>query len=366
MNRNFCVSSSTKSCFLFSSNRDKILATIFVSFSTYSATVNSAPPVAWAGDVTAPCPQNFSCAQGIADAGVLQREITDGAGNTFIQLIVTGVDAQGTQVTNESYIKMNDPANGISSKYDMAFNDGSTNLTMQAILNTGWANDTGAPAGTAPAIYIRTVLGNTIVTGLARDVTMDSVSHIEIDQDASGNQIGQYIDNSQRIQNSTYITPGAFLSNGVDDMVFTSKQVSGTRTSGSLLGPGSVFLPAVANGMMMGGMGGGMQGGGPFGTGMIGNGAGGTITWNDGDALTMTWFAQTCEGCADPAMMPMGGMMGGGNLDVSISYQTFDNLVDGADPIATAALAQTNPFAWPDPPLGVMEFAAPCLAGACP
>jgi hypothetical protein len=81
----------------------------------------------------------------------------------------------------------------------------------------------------------------------------------------------------------------------------------------------------------------------------------------------MTWIGQNCQGCADPALFGGmgggggggGGGMGGATTDVLYSYQTFDNLVDGADPIATASLAQTNPFDWPDPPFGPQTYAAP-------
>jgi hypothetical protein len=51
--------------------------------------------------------------------------------------------------------------------------------------------------------------------------------------------------------------------------------------------------------------------------------------------------------------------MGGATLDSLFSYQTFDNLVDANDPIATMALGQTDPFDWPDPPFGPQTYAAP-------
>ncbi|MDH5218608.1 MAG: hypothetical protein OEX19_12985, partial [Gammaproteobacteria bacterium] len=303
MNRTFCVSSrntsSKKSCFLFSPNRNKILAAIFTLFSAHSDFTLAAPPTAWTGSVTAPCPSNFTCTDGIADQGVMQRQITDPNGDTYIQLVVTGVDGAGTNITNESFIKLNAGADGIASKFDMAHTAGNTTLAEQAILNTGWAN-----TGGNPAIIIDFNL-NDVTPSNGRNVIMDQISRVEIDRDANGNETGKYIDASQQLTNSTYITEGAFLATGTDVSTFITRRVSGTRVANN----GSATLPPVFNGMMMGGMGGG---GGMMQTGVFGDGMApsGTINWSAGDEIQMTWFGQNCVGCADPGLF--GGMGGGG------------------------------------------------------
>ena len=93
--------------------------------------------------------------------------------------------------------------------------------------------------------------------------------------------------------------------------------------------------------------------GGGMGDGMMGNGAGGTVTWNAGDDVQVIWIGQLCEGCQNGGMGGggMGGGMGGGGT-TTFSYQSFDNLVDAQDPIATASIISTDPFTWPDPPFG--------------
>jgi hypothetical protein len=180
---------------------------------------------------------------------------------------------------------------------------------------------------------------------------------LTVHHDANGNIIGSYTDITQTILNSSILT--ANPSTGQDVQRFVNVRASGTRVPNA----GSLTLAPVNNG---GGMGGGGGGGGgmmsTFGDGMIVGGQGGTVAWNTGDDIQITWIGLLCEQCGDGAGLAGGGggggMGGGGLYDTTWSYQAFDNFVDAADPIATASILQTDPFTW-DPIFGAQPALPP-------
>ena len=313
------------------------LVFVYVSFFILSmANVNAAPPVAFggwsetAGVISATCPANFQCINGVNDQGILQRTLRAATGEEYTQLVVVGVDNEGTVTTDESFIQMNSLAlGGISTKQTFA-TAGPLPFNSQTLLNTGWAND-----GISPAINIKQSIVSTYL-----GVDYSSIFAFEQDRDAIDNVTGSYTDISQTLLNSSLLsnTP----TTGVDVQKFVFRRASGARNPSA----GSVTLGRVQGGQMgMGGMGGGM------GEGMMGGGNGGTINWNAGDDVQVVWIGALCEGCGNGGMG--GGGMGGGALDVTFSFQAFDNLVDSQDPIATASIIGSDPFTWSDPPFGV-------------
>ncbi len=306
----------------------------------------AAPPVGfdgWStngGSITATCPAGFACIESTNDAGILQRDIRAPDGQKYIQLILSEQAADGSVTTSESFIKLNAPNGGIAAKQTYT-QSGADTWNISSILDTGWAN----PSGTSAIQFNQSLVTNYLGVGY------ESTFSYSADQDVNGNKTGSFMDIWQRLTNSTALT--TIVPTGQDVQTFVHRRASGTRVPSA----GSATLPAANNGMGMGGGGmggGGMGGGNPIGTGMIGNGAGGTITWQAGADVNVTWLGQLCQGCRTQNGQTMGG--GGGmmfvNGDATFSYQTFDNLVDALPPIATGSIVSTSPFTWPNPPFG--------------
>lgn len=292
----------------------------------------AAPPIVFddwantAGDISATCPTGFQCGAGVVDDGMLQRTVRDLNGDEFIQLILDDMDALGTRITTESFIRING-ASGISSKQTISTN-GADNLLSTTILNTGWANNEIDP----------TVLINQTLTSVdASGAGIDNSFNFEVYEDVNGNPLGRFIDITDTTLDSSLLS--ANPTTGQDIQKFVYRRASGNQVPTA----GSVTLPSAM------GMGGGMMGG-----GMMGGGAGGTMDWLAGDDVEVIWVGQICDGCQDGMMGGgMGGGMMGNGADVTFSYQSFDNLVDAFDPIATASIVSTDPFDWADPPFGL-------------
>jgi len=317
---------------------------LVISLITLTAPAQSANPftVDLNGNITSPCPTGFTCSSnGISDPGILQRSVIDASGQKFIQSIITSIDGQSTTVSTESFVSFGG-SNGISTSQTMENIEGVDFITSNSEINTGWAN-----LGTLPAIVLNQAFSLTYLTVVD---TSGSFTY-EADFDSNDNVIGEYVDVTQRVENSSLLS--ANPTTGLDIQTAVYRRASGTRAPSA----GSIVLPS-SMGMMGGGMGGGGMGGDPMGTGMMGNGNGGTGTWGVGEEITIFWIGQVCDGCIDGGMM--GGGMGGGGMggggmggggDVIFSYQMFDNLSDSLNPISSLTLQSFDPFDW-DPAFG--------------
>ena len=196
---------------IFKSHGHVVKASLVSLLSFSSAQAN--PPVAFdnfsgagGGTINSACPGGFTCKVNVSDSGILQRELTDGSGTTYIQLIVTGTEAgTGAVVTTENFIKADGVTqDGISSKQSLSHNSGGDVLTQSTVINTGWANTS------APAIDINQTLNTTYQTV----VGYDAIFNYQGTNDGAGNRIGEYVDSQQRLTNSSLIT--AFPTTGTD------------------------------------------------------------------------------------------------------------------------------------------------------
>lgn len=322
-----------------------VFCSFFVYMFLFGGLLHAAPPTTFdgwnenAGAITAACPTGFQCTESVNDQGILQRTLLSPTGEEYIQLIVSSTDQNGTVVTGESFIKAGGTTlNGISAKQIIS-QSGADQFDSQSILNVGWAND-----GTTPAVE----LSQNLTTNY-QGIDYSHSFAFNADHDAAGNSIGTYTDVRQTLLNTSAIDPN-ITPTGQDVQTFVFRRANGSRVANA----GQAVLPAAQGGQM------GMMGGGGMGDGMAGGGAGGTLNWNAGDDVQVIWIGQLCEGCGDGAGMMDGGgggggggmMGGGGTFNATFSYQSFDNLVDAADPISTASILTTNPFDWPDPPFG--------------
>jgi len=323
-----------------------------LSLITLTAPAQSANPftVDLNGNINSPCPTGFTCSpNGISDPGILQRAITDANGLEYIQSIITDIYGINTTASSESLVRVGG-RNGISASQSMESIDGTGFIISNAEINTGWAN-----TGAVPAIALNQSFDLTYLTVVQ---TGGSFTY-EADFDQSDNIIGEYVDVTQRVENSSLLS--ANPTTGLDIQTAVYRRASGTRVPTA----GSIVLPS-SMGMMGGGMGGGGMGGDGMGHGMMGNGNGGTGTWGAGEEITLFWVGQICDGCIDGGMMGGGmgggggggmgggghggGGMGGGG-DVIFSYQLFDNLSNALTPIASLTLQSADPFDW-DPAFG--------------
>ncbi len=293
------------------------------------------PPVpydnwsAGGGTISAPCPSGYTCEENVNDRGILQRILTDASGRRHIQLIIHDSNAQGT-LSIESFVNAteNSAQNGIALKQTLTASDAvGTQLTVNALINTGWALDP-----TSPALRMDQTL-----TQNDRGVGFSSTFRYEVDRAAGsegGNTTGTFLDIRQDLVNSSVLTDNP--ATGQDLYAFVLRQAGGDRVTQG----GSVSLSGGRMGMMGGG------------------GRGGTLSWQAGDTVQAIWVGQLCEGCQQGGGMGgMGGMGGGGGGTVTFSYQAFDNLSDTAGDITSYSLNSTDPRSWADPPFG----AAPTL-----
>jgi len=302
-----------------------LLGTLIYSSATYSA-----PPIpfdTWtqtAGIVSATCPANHTCTDSVNDDGILQRLVKTDTGEEYIQFILYDENANGTVYKNENFINASTNTNGgIASKQSLTQTAPNDQLTSSAIINTGWANEPGV----TPAI--RLTQSQTMSFGT---VGYSSNFSYEADDDAAGNRTGDYLEITQRLSGSGAITGP--VTPGTDIQKFVSRRATGSRVPTA----GQITLPGT------GGFGGGGFGGG-------GGGAqsaqGGTENWQAGEDISITWIGQLCDACVG---------QGRQIARTNFSYQTFDNLVDANDPIATLSRAQTDPFTWVDPTLGTQPI----------
>ena len=86
-------------------------------------------------DVT--CPTGFTCTagttEGDSEESFLQRQITDGAGNTYIQTIVTG---DAGEVSDESFVKMGGTG-GVADQAKITSTEGGTSFDSTSNILTG-------------------------------------------------------------------------------------------------------------------------------------------------------------------------------------------------------------------------------------
>jgi len=284
----------------------------------------AAPPIAFddwnesAGVISANCPVNHICNDSVNDAGVIQRTVETPSGDSYIQFILFDQDADGTVFRNESFVGASlNVKNGISTKQVIDKATVGDQLTSTAIINTGWANEPGV----APAIQLSQVQTMTF-----QNVDYTSSFSYEADEDASGVRTGDYLDITQRLVGSGSITGP--VTTGTDIQKFVTRRATGSRVPSA----GSLTLPNL--------------GGGGFGGGGAQSAAGGTTTWQANDEIKVTWVGQLCDQCVG---------QGGQIATTNFSFQSFDNLVDAADPITTISRAATDPFTW-DPVLGIQPI----------
>ena len=323
---------------LVTSNKKINSVLLIAIMTTQTAPAQSANPftINLDGSITSPCPADFTCsANGISAPGILQRGIVDNTGQKYIQVIVADIDGQSTTTSTESLVRIGG-RNGISATQTMEYIEGVDFLIANSEINTGWAN-----TGTLPTIALNQSFSLTYL-----DVVNTDGSFIyEANYDTAENVIGEYVDVTQRVENSSLLS--ANPTTGLDIQTAVYRRASGTRVPTA----GSIVLPTAQGMMGGGGGGGGGMGGDPMGTGMMGGGTGGTGTWNVDDDVTVFWIGQVCEGCISGGMMGGGGMGGGAGGDVIFSYQLFDNLSDALNPISTLTLQNFDPFDW-DPIFG--------------
>ncbi len=304
----------------------RAIAVIFLPLTTLAG-----PPVPYdnwntgGGPIDAPCPSGYTCEENVNDQGILQRILIDANGRRHVQLIIYDSNAQGT-LAIESFVDAteNSAQNGIALKQTLTATDAAgTQLTVNALINTGWALDP-----TSPALRMEQTL-----TQNDRGVGFSSTFRYEVDRapgSEGGNTTGTFLDIRQDLVDSSVLTDNP--ATGQDLYSFVLRQVGGDRVTQG----GTVSLAGGGMGMMGGG-----------------GGRGGTLSWQAGDTVQAIWVGQLCEGCQQGGMGGMGGMGGSGGT-VTFSYQAFDNLSDTAGDITSYSLNNTDPSSWADPPFGTM------------
>lgn len=109
------------------------------------------------GFIYSECPSGYSCQTDVKSDGVLQRTLTNASGDRYLQQVVNELDAARGDMSVESFVLMQndqvdpEPQAGISARQLIEVgNDpsgfGIQYITMETILNLGWANGSGVEA----------------------------------------------------------------------------------------------------------------------------------------------------------------------------------------------------------------------------
>jgi len=349
------------------------------------------------GTIQVACPAGYTCNENVVSDNMIQRILTrNNSGEAYVQVIID--DNSNGQHRSETFVNASNANNlqipvqapedrgvvvpvvptpgvdiveelnissinsGIATKIAINQTLGTQSITLNYVLNTGWAVTPGQAA-----FELQQQNSDTTPQGIVFDNVFDYTQN----RNAANAVTGWLYGINQFVQNTAVIGPG----NGgtQDDHRFVLR-----RASGDFVTAGQAVLPPSAGGM--GGMGGtpgaNPANGGtapPAGTiipspqatpfpnppgaptgnpaGMGGGGTmppGGTVTWAAGDEVQVIWIGQVCPGC----MIGMGGMgMMGGNG--SFGFQQYENISSPTPAWAASRTIQgTAPFTWNPSPFG--------------
>lgn len=257
------------------------------------------------GQIDAPCPDGFTCAPVVGDAGFLQRQMTDAQGVTFIQSILTDPNADGDPnnlpFASEDFVRMGGGGaanSGIATRQSITEAD-TFDSTFE--MTRGWA----APEGASGTGQIRQTLADfgdpsiqtdDFSSGFAFDgMRRNDVGvgrRIELDQTVGLNQGGTVEVNDWQSMAMT-IVMGEFQTT-----------------------PGDATFPGV-----------------------------GSVNWSPGDPIMAGWVGQVFDETA-PGRGGMGGTFG---------HNAVMNMGTG-DAIVLDSFTQANPVDWDELAFGAEPF----------
>ncbi len=257
------------------------------------------------GQISAACPDQFTCAPVVGDSGFLQRQITNANGETFLQSIITDPNANGAPATlgfaTEDFVRMgggNTINGGIAARQFISEGDAFKN-TFE--MTRGWAAPTGS-SGTGHTSQTMSDIGNPNIQtddftssfgfdGIMRN-GVGTGRQIEIDQTLGLNQGGTEEINDWQAMSMTVVM-GEFQTTD-----------------------GGANFPGI-----------------------------GTISWTSDDSVMAGWVGQVFDETA-----PNRGGMGG-----AFGHGAVMNMSSG-DAIVINSLTDPGPFDWSNPPFGDVPF----------
>ncbi len=279
-----------------------------------------------------------NCTPLVTGDGFLQESVKSG-GVTFIRTIITDSGATlsaagltGTQnatalpYTDESFVRQDQTA-GILSKQrsaettaaNTATDVGAKSFTSNAILAMGWAQGT-VLAGTTTALRDVQITQNLVDEGI-NSVNGDTFTNdfsLANSRNASGIVTGQSMSIRQDVKMATAAT-----TTPTDVQSFVVERRSGTDVAAA----GSITLGTA--------------------TGSINPSAatGGTVTYNAGDDIMLTWIGQVINTNTDPNATPVlskFGFEGVTNATTPVTKTTFSTIDTGLQ----SGGVDVAPFAW--------------------
>jgi len=260
----------------------------------------SAAPIAFdswsesAGVITTSCPLGFSCNEEITGSGMFQQLITSATGDRYYHQIIADSGGRDGLMELEAFIySTNTPESGMALKQYIEDSDTYNSFNSSVVLMTGWANQGEDSIDTNQFMASRS-------PDFASILYTDEFKYFQ-KRDASGTNIGKFVDITQGQLDSTYYQ-GDKLTSGEDRYTFVNRIAAGVYTyvSGSV----SVFDRFGGGGMRR--------------RAMSTTSSAGTMNWSVGDELQAIWIGNRCDDCTD---------------DISrlrdYSFESYENITTG-------------------------------------